>query len=319
ISATVAGLTPVTFNLTVQEAPEATTLVLVSGDGQTIEPGALSSALTVRVDDQDTNPFEGAEVTFAIESGDGTLTSTSETTAANGQASTTVTAGATEGALTISATVAGLTPVTFNLTVQVASFFTDFEEYATGAFPSDWTDRGLQAQATSITVEQNVEGNFLEVDIGTTTPEHRGLSWADPGTAQDVRIRASFVPGSGAVPAFVMARGAADDTYYRLQIRNNDLLEIAKLVNNTLTLPIGGTGSGGDATFAYLDTDVVHLEFEVEGNQLRGRAWKNNDTAPAGWTVEITDSEISAAGWVGLGRIHAGTMQVLEFEVTPLD
>ncbi|MEX2531253.1 MAG: Ig-like domain-containing protein, partial [Gemmatimonadota bacterium] len=121
VAASVDGLDPVTFTLTVEAPsgdPEAATLVRVSGNGQTIEPGETSAALVVRVDDQFSDPFPGAEVTFTVESGDGTVSSTTQTTGANGQASTTVTAGPTEGALTISASAAGLTPVIFDLTVE---------------------------------------------------------------------------------------------------------------------------------------------------------------------------------------------------------
>ncbi len=323
ITATVTGLDPVTFTLTVEDDspdPEATTLVKVEGDGQTIEPNETSAALVVRVDDQFTNPFQGAEVTFAVESGDGTLTSTSETTGANGQASTTVTAGATESTLTISATVAGLTPVTFTITVEEAptSFFTDFEEYATGAFPGDWTDRGLLAGATSITVEESGGSNVLRIDLPEQNPSlHRGISWDEPGNHDDVRVEATVIPGTGAVPAYITARGTADDTYYRLQIRNNNLLELVKVVDGTSEVPIAASGS--DATFLYQATETVHLVFEVEGSQLRGKAWIGGDTEPATWTVEVTDTDISAAGWTGVGRLHEGVTDFLTFEVTPLN
>jgi hypothetical protein len=323
VEAAVAGVGTVNFSLMVEEDvpdPEATALVIVSGDGQTLEPSELSAALVVRVDDQDTNPFEGAEVTFAIASGDGTLTSTTETTAANGQASTTVTAGTTEGALTISATVAGLTPVTFNLTIETTptSFSTDFEEYATGAFPNDWTDRGLLAAATSITVEDTGGSNVLLIDLPNQDPSiHRGISWDEPGAQGDVRVEATLVPGAGAVPAYITARGTADDTYYRLQLRNGDLLELVKVVNNVPEVPI--TGAGSATAFIYQSTDVVHLEFEVEGSQLRGRAWIDGSAVPTDWDVEIADSDITADGWTGVGRLHEGVTEVRQFTVTPLN
>ena len=326
VTASVDGVAEdVIFTLNVEEAaaPVADTLISVSGDGQTLDFDEQSEPLVVRVDDQFGNPLPGVTVGF---SGDGvahTLSDDSQTTGTDGQASITVTAGAVDGAITVTASVDGVVEdVIFTLNVEEAaaptSYSTDFSGYTVGDFPNDWTDRGLGAAATSITVESEAGGNVLRIDLPAQDPTiHRGISWDHPGNQADVRVEATVVPGSGFVPVYITARGTSDDTYYRLQIRDNDRLELVKVVNGTPEVPIGGDGSTAVEAFTYGADATVMLEFEVEGNQLRGRAWTGS--APSGWMVEITDTDITSAGWTGLGRLHEGVVDILDFTVTPLN
>jgi uncharacterized protein (TIGR03437 family) len=121
VTASVAGLTAVTFNLTatvVQTTPAA--LSIVSGNSQSgITGTTLAGKLTVEVTGSDGNPYPGATVTFAVASGSATLNpSTPQQTASDGTASTTATLGNTAGAVTVTASVTGLTTVTFSLTAM---------------------------------------------------------------------------------------------------------------------------------------------------------------------------------------------------------
>ncbi len=110
-----AGTGTATFTLTTS-IPEAG-LQKISGDGQTATQGAAFTApLVVEVVDANGNPVTGAQVNFAVAEGSATLGSSSVTTTANGQASTTVTAGAAPGAVLITATSGTLT-ATFTLVV----------------------------------------------------------------------------------------------------------------------------------------------------------------------------------------------------------
>ena len=99
-------------------APVPTELNLTSGDNQTLAMNAESAPLTVTLLDQDDDPISGRTVTWTVASGTGTLTSSTSLTDADGMATMTFTAGDTPGAATVTATVAGVTPVTFNLMVQ---------------------------------------------------------------------------------------------------------------------------------------------------------------------------------------------------------
>ena len=91
---------------------------LVSGNNQTTnENAAFPSPLVVVVTDTNSNPVAGQAVTFTVTSGTATVASPTATTGANGQASTTVTGGATPGAVVITASSNGFN-VTFNLTIM---------------------------------------------------------------------------------------------------------------------------------------------------------------------------------------------------------
>ena len=97
--------------------PRPYALEIISGDGQQGEPGAaLAQPLVVEVRDQNGNPLAGAQVTFAVTAGGGTLSATTATTDADGRALTTLTLGRTPGTTTVRATVADLEPVTFTAT-----------------------------------------------------------------------------------------------------------------------------------------------------------------------------------------------------------
>ena len=100
---------------TVEQIPH--TLTKVSGDGQEGQVGAaLAKPFVVSVLDQNRSAFAGAVVTFSVTAGGGTLSSTTATTDANGRARSTLTLGPDPGTNTVTATVAGLEPVTFTAT-----------------------------------------------------------------------------------------------------------------------------------------------------------------------------------------------------------
>jgi uncharacterized protein (TIGR03437 family) len=103
------GATAVSATFTLSVNVPAAGISKVSGDGQsTLVSTGFPAPLVVSVADANGNPVQGATITFQVTSGTATLGTPSVTTGANGQASTTVTAGATAGTIQISATTAGL-------------------------------------------------------------------------------------------------------------------------------------------------------------------------------------------------------------------
>lgn len=97
-------------------------LTKVSGDGQEGTVGAaLAKPFVVSVLDQNGSAFTGAVVTFSVTAGGGTLSSTTATTDANGRARSTLTLGSGPETNTVTATVAGLEPVTFTAIGQATA------------------------------------------------------------------------------------------------------------------------------------------------------------------------------------------------------
>lgn len=89
-------------------AAEAKRIVVVSGDGATVEAGA-GQALTVEVRDTYSNPVQGESVTFAATAGGGSIPSP-VVTGADGRATSTLTTGTTVATNTVSATILGGNP-----------------------------------------------------------------------------------------------------------------------------------------------------------------------------------------------------------------
>ena len=122
VTATAQGLTgsPVTFSATGTAGP-ASAIALVSGNDQSGAAGsALPMPLVVAVRDANQNPVSGVPISFAVASGGGSLSASTVSTNAQGQASTVLTLGPAAGANTVTATRAGLSgsPVTFSATGQ---------------------------------------------------------------------------------------------------------------------------------------------------------------------------------------------------------
>lgn len=98
-------------------------LVVFGGDRQSGAPSfVLSRPLVVRVLDAGGSPVPGVEVTFAVTpTGAGTVTSTRALTLTDGTASTSLILGAAPGTVTVSASAAGLTAVTFTASVVAST------------------------------------------------------------------------------------------------------------------------------------------------------------------------------------------------------
>ena len=96
--------------------PEPTALSIISGDSQSGLTGkALTDPFVVEVRDQNNDPVEGVTVTSTVTTGDGTLSTMTAMTDANGQAEITLTLGGEPGTNTVDVSVEGITEtVTFN-------------------------------------------------------------------------------------------------------------------------------------------------------------------------------------------------------------
>ena len=126
-SVTISARTPtgLTASGVVSWSPQAAAIVLISGDGQTVQTGAAAAApLVVEVRDAQGGAVQGTDVTFAVATGPTgtTVTPTAATSDPQGRAQTILTAGPTAGAITVTATAPGLTgsPVTFNATATTS-------------------------------------------------------------------------------------------------------------------------------------------------------------------------------------------------------
>jgi len=193
-------------------------LVLVSGDAQSASIGTrLPLPLVVRVDGTDGQPVPGVQVAFAAVAGGGSVDSATATTDAQGLARTGATLGLTVGPQTFSATVPGLSPVTYTMTAASGGLRT-----WTGAVSTDWNTAGnwspaaLPGSADSVVIPASalnaptLTGNFtigavslqgtgatLQVSGGGILTVQRGIALPDTGNTLRGIIRAGSVAVAG--------------------------------------------------------------------------------------------------------------------------
>lgn len=98
-------------------APTPVTVTILAGDGQQADPGqAVAVRPAVIVKDAGARPVAGVAVSFAVDSGSGSVAGTSATTGADGIATSGVWTLGTSGPNVLIATVVGLPPVRFHAT-----------------------------------------------------------------------------------------------------------------------------------------------------------------------------------------------------------
>ena len=130
VKATVEGLSPVTFTAAAAKQAMPHSLTKVCGDSQEGLVGEqLAEPFVVSVSAEGGAAMAGVAVSFAVTAGEGTLSSATATTDANGRAATSLTLGSEVGTNTVTGTVEDLAPVTFTATGQedpLAGFFDFF-------------------------------------------------------------------------------------------------------------------------------------------------------------------------------------------------
>ncbi len=122
VTARVGELKPVIFSATGLAIP--TTLTRISGDDQQGPVGTpLGDPLVVSVLDQNGSPYAGAEVTFVVTTGEGTLSVETATTDSSGRAAATLTLGSGSGTTIVEVMVADLEPVIFTAVAEATPDF----------------------------------------------------------------------------------------------------------------------------------------------------------------------------------------------------
>ncbi len=170
-----AGTASATFNLTVNIPSVG--IQKVSGDQQsTLINTAFASPLAVKVVDSSGNGISGAQVTFQVTSGTATLGSSSAITDSTGQASTTVTAGATPGPITISAasstfsvsfTLTALPPGPSNITIVNGASFDPNTGISPGGIATI-RGMGILTGVTGVVPAANSQGQLPTTFSGVT-------------------------------------------------------------------------------------------------------------------------------------------------------
>jgi hypothetical protein len=118
VQATLGSLTPAVFDAVARPRP-ASQVVVADGNNQSANAGAqLAQQIVARVLDATGAPVAGANVTFSVTSGGGSVNPTAVMSGADGRAATTWTLGTTVGTQTVSAASGSAAPATFTATAR---------------------------------------------------------------------------------------------------------------------------------------------------------------------------------------------------------
>ena len=202
----------------------ATSIVLGSGDSQSGAVGTtLSSPFVVIVEDAGANPVSGVSVTFAITSGNGSLSVTIATTGTDGKASTVLTLGLTAGANTVTATSTGLSgsPVTFSATGlagSASSIAIDSGDGQSGAVGTTLSSpfvvivkdvNGNPVNGVGVTFAVTVGGGSLSFTSTTTGADGKASTVLTLGATQGTNTVTATSTGLSGSPVTFNVTGAS--------------------------------------------------------------------------------------------------------------
>jgi uncharacterized protein (TIGR03437 family) len=221
----------VVFNATLNVT--VTAIVKISGDNQTAFTNSnFAQPLVVEVRDSRNVAVSGQTVNFSVTSGSAALTPASATTDSNGRAITQVRAGANAGPLVVNAAVAGVSPVTFNLTAQLPGpviSALDVFNAASGergaVVPGGiyiMVGQGLAPELRGCVTANTVIGpwptrlNGVEVQFGTTLAPI--LNVCNVNNRQSVAFQAPVELAAGGTAAAIVRVGAGSSAVNGIQV-----------------------------------------------------------------------------------------------------
>lgn len=242
---------PLTINATAKVKIIATSIELVSGGDQTADvESALENPIIVVVKDQDGDVFPGATVFFAV--AEGSLSSSSETTDANGNASVTWTTGSTIG----------------QQTLTVTAFKADGTTALTGS-PLTVNATGVAKDANSIELfsggdQTEMINNSLSENIVLIVKDANG------NPIEGIQVNFNTATGNGSVPNSTMITDA--DGYVSTSWRLGPTLGTQTLTVTAFksdgTTPLTGSPLSVNATATSLLAERLYL---MEGEDQTGK------------------------------------------------
>ena len=278
-------------------------LAKAAGDLQSAPVGtAVAIAPRVKVADALGNPVPGAAVTFAVAGGGGSITGASTTTDASGLASVgSWTLGAAAGTNTLTATVTGLTPVTFTATGTAVT------GVITLSVPGNLVGIGASQQAQAVvTLSPAAPAGGLTVTVTSDSSQY--VTVQSPGT---VTIAAGQVTGTlglsgvaagttilhATAPGYTAGTTAAVATPNFLNL-TYDSVAVGR-TNSFAGFKLSTAAPAGGLIVGIVSVDSTKLRF-IKGAVTNPPVGIIVDTVPAGTGTSYIDFTITglAAGTV---------------------
>jgi hypothetical protein len=162
------------------------------------------------------------------------------------------------------------------------------------------------AQVTTSGTYYSVNGSVAQIAESVAATWQIGLPITRANA--DIQIRASWsVAAAGGVlaPVAIVARRIDNSNYYRAELRENPGgqldLQIGKVVGGQYT-PLATKLNVG----AYAVNDTWYLRFQLDGSNLRARAWKQDGTLPIDWQATASDASFTS-GTISVRSANSNT------------
>ena len=190
-----------------------------------------------------------------------------------------------------------------------------FAGETTGAAPVGFTARWTTTGQTWAVRAAAADLGGKRLEHTRTTTARRAYSWDTPGSAADAEILVRWRSTSNATDQiWLTLRGsgaAATEGGYVFRNTSSSSIRIEKYISGT------GTLIGSAATYQIAANKWYWVRFRVNGTTQKIKIWDGDiEPEPSAWTIERTDSAITAAGWAAVGNAAAtGTRDYDELAV----
>jgi len=194
----------------------------------------------------------------------------------------------------------------------MAQYSTDFSEYATDSVPTDqdwsnhWNEGGLTTNIIKDDIFGTVQylgGKYWHLDKASSG--NHILAWDDIDSDADrddveMLLKWSMQDGDDGIYNIGLsarASGATSGTRTQYVLwfdGQSKYLHLRKVVNGTST-ELAKSYFAGEL----LDGKFGWLRFRINGSSLKGKWWTEQQPEPD-WQLEHTNTDITAAGWVGI-------------------
>lgn len=189
-----------------------------------------------------------------------------------------------------------------------------FDATTVGSLPSGWTavSGTWSAQATSSNLMPGHTHDFENTSQGAGSIDDTAL-YTGNGTAADMEITyAQIVPTGGynsgtglisSLGAYVRSDSGNNNGYLFIfgEVSSSEQILIFKKVSGTLTQI-----ASGSLGFTPAVGQKILSRFNCVGTSINVKVWPSTSAEPTSWSVSVTDSSVTAAGYAGL----RATMQI---------
>jgi hypothetical protein len=206
-----------------------------------------------------------------------------------------------------------------------AAISESFDSTPPGQLPAGWAQWGTPGAAIAVTASASVSRpNALGVTGGTPDSARAWYGTAQPA---DVQVSAA-IDLTSLIPAQVFARGSGLNgtapSFYAVSVTRGLQLQLLRVVGGSVTT-LASLPSAN-----YFSQQWVSVTLSAQGSQLQaqlqrldtGQYLTASGTWQAGptWALSVTDTALSGAGQVGVGRpaSYSGTVLFDDFAAAPL-